>query len=95
MHDCFWTLAGERALLSRCWDGEHVVYHPAAGDTHLLGDAAVDLLASLDGQALDSEALSDAMRRYCTADESQDVLALTNAMLADLESLGLIERTAP
>ncbi|MBC7502285.1 MAG: HPr-rel-A system PqqD family peptide chaperone [Herminiimonas sp.] len=94
MHDCFWMLAGERALLSRCWAGEHVVYHPAAGDTHLLGDAAVDMLALLDGQALDSEALSDAMRRYCTADESRDVLTLTNAMLADLEALGLIERTA-
>lgn len=98
-----WRLAGNAALLTRSWDDEHVIYHPAAGNTHLLGDGAAQVLSLLQAQKLGSPALSNgavrtadlatALAAYCSPDEQAHVEELSMTILSDLESLGLIERT--
>jgi len=87
----------------RSWDDEHVIYHPAAGNTHLLGDAAAQVLALLQAQKLAGAAsshgavrtvdLANALAGYCSPDEQPHADELSMTILSDLESLGLIERT--
>ena len=94
-----WKLAGNSPLLSRSWDGEHVVYHPAAGDTHLLGDAAAQALVLLQAQpaggVMLAADLATELAGFCSPEESVHAVELTGAILTDLEALGLIERTSP
>jgi PqqD family protein of HPr-rel-A system len=90
-----WKLAGDTVLLSRSWDGEHVVYHPAAGDTHLLGEAAAQVLSLLQVHPADSAELAAVLADYCSPDERAHAAALTAAILTDLQSLGLIEKILP
>ena len=73
-----WRLAPGQHLLHRCWDGECVLYNDLSGDTHLLGEPAIDLLLAL--QANPSE----------IAEPDEDMLAL----LTELEALALIEAAA-
>lgn len=89
-----WKLAGNSVLLSRSWDGEHVVYHPAAGDTHLLGDAAAQVLTCLQAQPAESSTLAAGLAEFCSPEERDHALELTDAILSDLEKLGLIEATS-
>lgn len=87
-----WKLASDSALLSRDWDGEYVVYNPANGDTCLLGEAAMQLLTRLRQQSSDLASLTRVVAEFRHADEGNDVVTLTETILQDLESLGLIER---
>jgi PqqD family protein of HPr-rel-A system len=67
-----------QTLRHRRWSGECVLYNDLSGDTHLLGEQAIDLLLAL--QANPSE----------IAEPDEDMLAL----LAELEALALIEAAA-
>ena len=43
----FWRIPPEADLRHREWDGEHVFYHGAAGDTHRFSEASALILLQL------------------------------------------------
>lgn len=51
-----WRIVPGQALLHRGWDGTVVLYNDLSGDTHLLSDEAMALLAALrDGDVAQEE----------------------------------------
>jgi len=85
-----WMLAHEAPLLVRGWENEYVVYARASGDTHLLGAAAYCILARLQVARAGRAALRAVVADACAEDEQAQCAGLTDAILADLEVLGLI-----
>jgi len=85
-----WMLAHEAPLLVRGWDNEYVVYARASGDTHLLGAAAYRILARLQLARAGRAALCAVVAGACAEDERARCAGLTDAILTDLEALGLI-----
>lgn len=43
-----WQVPPDAALRWRLWEDEHVVYHGASGDTHLLNPAAAEILRRME-----------------------------------------------
>src|SRR5471032_1073800 len=85
-----WMLAHLAPLLVRGWDNEYVVYARASGDTHLLGAAAYRILARLQLARAGRAALCAVVAGACAEDERARCAGLTDAILTDLEALGLI-----
>ena len=44
----FWQVPANAGLRWRTWNDEHVVYHGASGDTHLLNPAAAAILRRME-----------------------------------------------
>lgn len=79
---------GQR-LLRRTWDGEHVLYNDLSGDTHLLGDAAMQFLLKLYQGPCSVSALAALL-----PGGQEQPAALAAALLSDLEALALVEPVA-
>ena len=85
-----WRLSQGQTLTRRGWDGEYLVYNDLSGDTHLLGELAVELLLALQNGAHDEAALAAALD--LSADPEQH--AFLRGLLAELSSLSLIDTVA-
>lgn len=81
-----WKLIDGQTLGCRGWDDEFVVYNDVTGDTHLLGQDAMQLLLRLREAPADEETLAQALR---VEPDEREGLALT---LDELAGLALIER---
>ena len=68
-----WRLQPGQTLQHRQWDGECVLYNDLSGDTHLLGEAAVEILLALRR----GPATRDALAAMLEADGHLDALELT------------------
>jgi PqqD family protein of HPr-rel-A system len=86
-----WRLNLEHTLHFRSWDGDWVIYDSFSGDTHLLGETAVQLLQQLQKSPLSSRALADllALENVCLINEQ--FTAEMEFILGELEELGLVE----
>jgi PqqD family protein of HPr-rel-A system len=83
--DPIWRLAPGQRLMHRCHEGECVLFNDLSGDTHLLGEAAVELL----------QVLRDTPQRAGDiAGADPDALAALDELLADLAALYLVETVA-
>lgn len=80
--ESIWRLAPGQRLMHRCHDGECVLFNDLSGDTHLLGEDAVDLL----------QLLRDAPQRASDlAGTDPDAASELEELLADLAALYLVE----
>jgi PqqD family protein of HPr-rel-A system len=85
-----WCLSPGQLLTRRGWDGEYLVYNDLSGDTHLLGELAVELLLALRQGAQDESALAAELE--LPADPEQ--YAVLHDLLAELAGLSLIDTVA-
>jgi PqqD family protein of HPr-rel-A system len=85
-----WRLSPGQTLTRHGWDGEYLLYNDLSGDTHLLGELAVELLLILQQGASDEPALAVALD--LPADPEQH--AFLHDMLDELSSLSLIDTVA-
>lgn len=85
-----WRLAPGQRLLHRCWEGECVLYNDLSGDTHLLDEFALALLAYLQEgpQPAAHLAAHFAFEADPAAAPHEDLL---HAVLSDLAALYLID----
>ena len=86
-----WRVTPGQAL--RLWqfgDG-CVLYNDLSGDTHLLGDGAIDLLAVLQQGAASGEQLCDALAAAMARARTPAFDAEVEALLAQLSAFFLIE----
>ena len=88
-----WRLRPGQTLQYRQWDGECVLYNDLSGDTHLLGDGAIELLLALRR----APATRGALAAILQAGFDIDAAALdheTDLLLRDLAHLNLIDTLA-
>jgi PqqD family protein of HPr-rel-A system len=74
-----------------CWSDEFVVFNNLSGDTHLLSAFAGQILLKLQQESLDVSSLIELFATTPQIDPERTELQIEN-ILADLDSLGLIER---
>ena len=85
-----WRLVSGQALQFRFWDDEFVVYNNLSGDTHLLDSTAVQILLKLQQAPSNATALTGSLAPYLQTEVDDE---LVEHILADLDTLALIERT--
>lgn len=78
-----------QALQHRAWDDECVVYNNLSGNTHLLEASAMQVLLALQPAPCGEAALSAAL--CAELQLAPDEAAVIPALLADLQSMELIE----
>jgi PqqD family protein of HPr-rel-A system len=87
-----WRLAPGQRLQYRCWDGECVLYNDLSGDTHLLDELALALLAQLQATPRSAEQLAAAFDLDSDpAAEDEDGAAFLTTLLDDLAALQLVD----
>lgn len=74
-----------------CWGDEFVAFNNRSGDTHLLNAFAGQVLLRLQQEPLDLASLIEFFGAIPQLDPERAELQIEN-ILADLDSLGLIER---
>ena len=84
-----WQVVDPSALLVRHWPGEdeHVVFHAASGDLHLLNSPAIAIL----GRLAEGPASYDELREIVGTPNPEAL----GAVLESLDRLGLISPTFP
>jgi PqqD family protein of HPr-rel-A system len=87
-----WCLASGQALRQRAWQGEYVLYNDLSGDTHLLGESAIELLMTLQAAPASQEALAASLGAGPEHGEAD--AAAVAALLDQLRALALIELVA-
>lgn len=82
-----WRIPSEADLRHREWDGEHVFFHGATGDTHRFSDAAGLILLQLMSAPADESSLTALMAEAAEVklEEAADALADILRELANLE----------
>jgi PqqD family protein of HPr-rel-A system len=88
-----WQLRPGQTLQHRGWDGEFIVYNDLSGDTHLLGEAAIEILLALDRAPATPAALMDMLDAEFDIDPAE-LGQETDSLLQHLERLYLIDRVA-
>lgn len=79
-----WSLGAAASPAWKCWDGEYVVHHLLANDTHRLSEPAGQILECLTGA--DGRSSQD-IARACSMAEEEALVAL-----AALAEVGLVEQ---
>lgn len=82
-----WRIPPEADLHHREWDGEHVFFHGAAGDTHRFSAAASLILLRLMEAPTDESSLASLLSDAAETEAAEAVAALANILteLANLE----------
>ena len=88
-----WRLISDQALHFRFWDDEFVVYNSLSGDTHLLGSTAAQILLKLQQAPSDSTTLAESLAPLLNDERDDEFVVQVEHILADLDTLALIERT--
>lgn len=83
----------DQALQLRFWDDEFVVYNSLSGDTHLLGSIAAQILLRLQQAPSNTTALTESLAPLPHAEMDDELVFQIERILADLDTLALIERT--
>ena len=82
----------DQALHFRSWDDEFIVYNSLSGDTHLLGSTAAQILLKLQQASSTSTSLAESLAALLHAERDDEFVAQVEHILADLDTLALIER---
>ena len=88
-----WRIPREADLRHREWDGEHVFFHGAAGDTHRFSDAASLILLRLMEAPTDESSLAILLCEAAETETAEALAALTN-ILTELANLEYAEAVA-
>ena len=88
-----WRLRGQGGLRIARFGFDAVVFNPISWQTHLLNDSAMRVFeALLAGPKLLDEIVSALGEEAADAESALDDLRMIEALLADLEALGLAEK---
>ena len=79
----------------RFWDGQHVVYNPASGDTHLLNPVAGATLQSIQQSSADVSELARRVASRLELPADGQLLEQVEKLVSELNELGLIESEQP
>jgi PqqD family protein of HPr-rel-A system len=88
-----WRVISSSALHFRSWDDDFIVYNGLSGDTHLLGSTAAQILLKLQQAPSTAIALSESIVPLMQAEMDNELVFHIENILADLDTLALIERT--
>lgn len=88
-----WRVISDSALHFRFWNEECIVYNSLSGDTHLLDLAATQILLHLQQAPSDAITLAGSLAPLLQTEMDGDFSLQVERLLADLDTLGLIERT--
>ena len=88
-----WRLRPVQTLQYRQWDGECILYNDLSGDTHLLGDGAIELLLALRLGTAPRAALAAVLQAEFDLEPAELDLE-TDTLLRDLQHLNLIDTIA-
>jgi PqqD family protein of HPr-rel-A system len=88
-----WRLISNQALHFRSWDDEFVVYDNLSGDTHLVDSTAAQILLKLQQAPSNSTTLAESLVPLLHANWDDEFVGQVEHILADLDTLALIERT--
>lgn len=82
-----WRIPPEADLRHREWDGEHVFFHGATGDTHRFSDAAARVLQRLMAAPADESELATLLAEAAAVESAEATQALGDILgeLARLE----------
>jgi len=86
-----WHIPPEADLRHREWDGEHVFFHGATGDTHRFSEAAALILLQLMSAPNDESSLATLLAEAAAAEPAEAAAALTGI----LEELARLEFAEP
>ncbi len=86
-----WRVISGSDLHFRIWEDEYVVYDSLSGDTHLLGSIAAQILLRLQQEPSSATALSASLASLVHAESDDELVFQIENILADLDSLALIE----
>ena len=84
-------MAAENALHFHSWGNDFVVYNSAAGDTHLLGSIAAQVLLKLQQAPADAVNLAEEIASSLQREPDDELVLFIEQTLADFESFGIIE----
>lgn len=85
--------AGELAW--RQWQGELVVYNPMSGATHVLDIASGEVLRALMAGPAGRDDLAQRLASFLAVEPDAQARTAVDRILADLDSLGLVEPAVP
>jgi len=88
-----WRVISEHALHFCSWDDEFIVYNSLSGDTHLLGSTAANVLLKLQQIPSDAITLAESLAPMLQAKMDDELVFQIDHLLAELNTLALIERT--
>jgi PqqD family protein of HPr-rel-A system len=88
-----WRLMSDQVLHFRSWDDEFIIYNSLSGDTHLLGSTAAQILLKLQQAPSNATALTESLAPLLHAEMDDELVFQIEHILADLDTLALIERT--
>ena len=88
-----WQVPRDADLRHREWDGEHVFFHGAAGDTHRLSSAAAVVLLELMARPCDEHRLAEALCEQGMGSLAEADVALPE-VLRELARIECAERAA-
>ena len=88
-----WRLRPGQTLQYRQWGGECILYNDLSGDTHLLGDGAIELLLALRRGPATGAALAAVLQAEFDIDPAALDLE-TDTLLHDLKHLYLVDTMA-
>lgn len=88
-----WRVISDHALHLRSWGNEFVVYNSLSGDTHLLGSTAASVLSALQQAPSDAVTLAKSLAAMLKTEMDEAFTLQVDQLLAELDTLSLIERT--
>ncbi len=86
-----WRVPDGAGLRWRSWDGDHVLYHGASGDTHHVSAVAAAALRYLETQPAGIEQLSRHLERQLGLEAGPEFVGQLEQMLGRFDELGLVE----
>ncbi|SRR5258706_8699387 len=90
-----WTAPRSYELLWEYWDGEHILYTPLSGETHLLNDMAARAVGLLGEQPLAARELAEQLGNAFDVVVDSEFMEIVESTLAQLDQLGLIVPLEP
>jgi PqqD family protein of HPr-rel-A system len=88
-----WRIPPEADLRHREWDGEHVFFHGAAGDTHRFSEASALILLQLMAAPSNESELTTLLAEAASVEPSEATAALVD-ILGELARLEFAEPAA-
>jgi PqqD family protein of HPr-rel-A system len=92
-HPVRWKLRSQHGLRIVRFEAEAAVFNPVSWHTHLLNDSAVQVLEALLAGPQPVDGIVAALAEEAPGAElARDEMPMIEALLADLEALGLVEK---
>lgn len=89
-----WAVLAHARLYWQSWEGEHIVYNSASGDTHLLDPVAAQVLQTLQREPMELATLMREVADTLDIDLDDELLAYMEAALSELGKLELVKEVS-